>query len=49
MGYNCVSTDKTAVGIFKGGTRPETVELYYDKNLLNGVSKFTYLGMTIPF
>ena len=44
-----VNTDKTVVMVFKRGTRPEIAELYYDKNLLKNVSKFTYLGVTVSF
>lgn len=44
-----VNTDKTVVMVFKKGTRIENVELYYDNELLENVSKFTYLGVTLSF
>lgn len=44
-----VNTEKTVVMVFKRGTRPDSVDVYYGNEKLNNVTKFTYLGVTLSF
>ena len=42
-----VNTEKTKVVVFKSGNRRSNVELYFDNILLEQVTSFTYLGVTL--
>ena len=44
-----VNTDKTVSMVFKKGTRPENVDVFYNRIKLKNVSNFTYLGVTLSF
>lgn len=42
-----VNTEKTKIVVFKSGNRRSNVELYFDNILLEQVTSFTYLGVTL--
>ena len=42
-----VNTEKTKVVVFKSGNRRSNVELYFDNILLEQVTSFTCLGVTL--
>ena len=42
-----MNVDKTVAMTFKQGTRPDTLEFYYNNEKLKNVNKFTYLGVTL--
>ena len=42
-----MNVDRTVFMTFKQGTRPDTLEFYYNNEKLKNVNKFTYLGVTL--